>query len=224
MKQTKFILFLPVIELLGVIVPQENIHHLANYIYLELYLICVCGYLGMKKSMFLLLSIWSAWLLITSGSNAIQEYAQLEGGVVAALVYWIYRRPEWIPSEPPSENTIQIAFYYGDKSPFIAKIMALLGLNVRGIAVIIGDSAMVPVGKSGKIEKRPREALRKWIKLDSGIIIHKSSLCLFSDLEGNAVGNVGCMVAMKSILVLLGYWSPLDTPSSLMSKMLAWRK
>lgn len=217
MKQTKIIFLLPAIELLGVIVPQENIHHLAAYVQLELVVICLCGYFGMKQSMFLLMCVWAIWAL-TTNFNVIQEYAQIEAGVFASLVFWIYRRPEWIPSDPPSD-TVQIAFYYGDKSPFVAKLMAMLGLNVTGIAVIVGDEAYVPVGKSGRVEKRTRKALRKWIKLDTGVGSRHNAL------EGKNVDYAGCMKAFKDVLIeVITDWSPLDTPSSLMSKMLARRK
>jgi len=233
MKQTYLILLLPFIELLGVIIPQENISHFVTYFHLELAVICLCGYFGMKRSMFLLLSIWSIWLLVTNHWNVVQEYAQIEAGVFAALVYWVYRRPEWIPSDPPSD-TIQIAFYYGDKSPFVAKIMALIGLDVTGIAIIVGNEAYIPVGKSGRIENRTREALRKWIKLDTHISIGfldriAGKRPLFGnqlhDLIGKEVKYAGCMKVFRNMLIqVVPDLSPLDTSSSLMSKMLANRR
>ena len=189
----------------------------------------------MKKSMFLLLTLWIAWTLIINNFNVMQEYAQIQTGVFVALVYWVFRRPEWIPSDPPSDNTVQIAFYYGDKSPFIANVFSLLGFNVTGIAVIIGDVAMVPIGKSGKIEERTRGALKKWIKLDVGNLCHhcvtkdrpagwKGVKYNFCRLSGAPVGYGGCMEAMKPIISRLPYWSPLDSPSSLMSKILNGKK
>jgi len=232
MKQTKLILLLPAIELLVVIVPEENIHQLVGYVQLELFVICLCMYFGMKRSMALLLSIWAIWMLATNNWNVMQEYSNLEAGAFAALVYWIFRRPEWIPSDPLSDDTVQIAFYYGDNSPFLAKVFALLGLNVTGIAVIIGDVAMVPVGKKGKVERRERKLLKKWIKLDVGALTReppdgcgwRGVMFNFCRLEGVQIEKANCMTAMKPIISRLPYWSPLDSPSSLMSKILSGRK
>lgn len=240
-KQTPLIVLLPIIELLGVIVPQENVHHLAAYLHSELVIICLCGYFGMKRSMFFLLCFWSTWILVTNNLNVIQEYAQIEAGIFMALVFWVYRRPEWIPSDPPSE-TVQIAFYYGDKSPFIAKVMSLIGLPVTGIALIIGEDAIVPIEQKTKnqlktkkksviLEKRTRKSLKKWIKLDTRMAF-KNTGCvgkpLISEiikLEGQHLGYAECMKAFKNVLIqVVPDWSPMDTPSSLMSKMLANRR
>lgn len=226
MKQTKLILLLPVIELLSVMVPHQNILYLSYYYIAQLGVAFWSAYLGMKQSMALLLTIWFTWLLATNHLPVILEYAAIEAGMLMVLVCWIYKRPEWIPSDPPSNDTVQLAFYYGDKSPFIAKGMALLGLNVTGIAVIIGDVAMVPVCKSGRIEKRTRKGLKKWIKLDTRF--HGDSIIgydSFLGLEGKEVKPEGCMKVFEDILIkCVPDWSLLDSPSSLMSKILANKK
>jgi len=221
-KQTPLIILLPVIGILEVILAFEDDYLLINYVHLEMVIVAGCGYLGIKRGMWLLLALFYGWVFIT-GSIEITffaEYAATEAVLFGMLVFWIYRRPERVPSDPPSD-TVQIAFYYGDKSPFIAKIMSLLGLPVTGIAVIIRNEAYVPIGKSGKIEIRPRETLRKWIKLDTG---RNLPLTSYVCLEGREVKYAGCMKAFRGVLhQVVPDWSTLDTPSSLMSKMLDGR-
>jgi len=109
--------------------------------------------------------------------------------------------------------------------------MALIGFNVTGIAIIIGDVAMVPIGKSGKVEKRPREALKKWIKLDTGKTLipcwknDKGVDLSWSLLDGTELGCVGCMQIFEHILIqVVPDLLPLDSPSSLMTKVLAGKK
>lgn len=214
---------MPIIGILEVTLDFEDVYLLINYVYLEMIIVAICGYLGMKKAMWLLLALFYTWIFITglTGVMFFTEYAATESIVFGMLVYWVYRRPEWIPSDPPSD-TVQIAFYYGDKSPFVAKIMALLGMNVTGIAIVIGNEAIIPVGKSGKLEKRSREALRKWIKLDTRFKPTEDLLRNFHALEGKAVKYAGCITAFQLILVEIrpGYRQA-GTPSSLMIEVLA---
>lgn len=232
MKQTKLILFLPIIGIVEVLLTWQDVHLFQSFIYLEMVVACFCGYLGTKRDMWLLLAIYYSWIAVSDAIFMVPQWLSgAESLLFAMLVYWIYRRPEWIPSDPVSD-TVQIAFYYGDKSPFVAKIMSLIGMNVTGIAVIIGDWAIVPIEKSGMLEKRPSESLKKWIKLDTG---HKPGLKLdtvrgielirWAKLEGRKVEYAGCMKAFKDVLIqVVPDWSPNDTPSSLMGKMLANRK
>ncbi len=101
MKQNKLILALPCIGLLAVIVPIEGVHNLITYAKLELLVICLCGLLGTKRAMWLLLCVWATWNLVTSQILFNQQVAQLEAGVFMALVWWVLRRPDTIPSDPP---------------------------------------------------------------------------------------------------------------------------
>jgi len=220
MKQTKLILALPVIGLLSVIVPIEGVHNLITYVQLELYVICLCGCIAMKRAMWFLLCVWATWNLVTSQVLFAQEIAQLEAGAFMALFWWVLRRPDTIPSDPRSD-TVQIAFYSGSKSPLIAHLAALIGLPVTGIAVVIGDYAIVPVGKSGKLRKCPREALRGWIKLDTGKYF---PLDEFYRMDERDLPPAGCMCAFNNVLTkVVRDLSAVDTPSSLLTKLLANR-
>lgn len=222
MRQTKLILLLPIIGILEVVLFAENTHQLMGYIYMETALICICGYLGVKRDMWILLSLFYLWVFISNLYISFSlEAASIEAVILGMLVYWIYQRPERIPSDPPSE-TVQIAFYYGNKSPFIARIMSLIGLPVSGIGIIIWDEAIVPVGKAGKLQKRRREALKSWVKLDTKIMPKERDLTLFHSLEGQFVEHLGCMKAFYPFLNNLGIKPTID-PSSYMSKILNLR-
>jgi len=171
----------------------------------------------MRRHMWLLLCVWSAWNLTTSQVLFTQEMAQLIAGVFMALVFWILCRPDTIPSDPRSD-TVQIAFYHGNKSPIIARIAALVGMDVSGIAVIIGDEAIVPRGKTGKLERRPRETLRRWIKIDTGKYFPIDE---FYRMEGRNVPPSGCMCAFNNVLIkVVSDLSRVETPSSLLTKLL----
>lgn len=223
MKQTPLILTIPLIGILEVVLCDENVHLLINYVYMEALILCFCGYLGMKRDMWILFGLYFLWFISTNlaGISIYEEYAAIEAVVFGMLVYWIYKRPERIPSDPPSE-TVQIAFYYGTNSPLIARIMSLIGLPVTGIAVIIWDEAIIPIGKTGKLQKRPREALKAWIKLDTKIMPNERDIALFYSLEGQNVEYSGCMKAFYPFLNNIGIKPTVD-PSSYMSKILEIR-
>jgi len=223
-KQTPLIILLPLVGILEVILAVEDVNLLDNYVYIEVIILSICGYLGLKRDMWLLLTIFYVWVFITDAFIYFPLQASaIESVLFGMLVYWVYRRPERIPSDPRSD-TVQLAFYYGDKSPFIAKIMSLLGLPVTGVAVIIGDEAIVPIGKTGKLEKRPRKALRKWIILDTGAGFRNNGWLIIKKLEGKNVGYAGCIKALGVVLEqVVEDYSSTDTPSSLMNKVLAKR-
>jgi hypothetical protein len=186
----------------------------------------LAGYFGMKRPMFLLVALYATLvsLIEFSGVPVSHGYATFEAAMFLALVYCLYHRPEWIPSDPPTADTVQIGFYYGEKSPIAAHIMALLGMPATGIAIVIGKEAMVPIGKTGKMELRNRDALRKWCIIDTDQEPSEESMFEFYALEGVDVGACGCMKAASYFLDSLGAdLSATRNPSSYMEKVLARR-
>lgn len=222
MKQTSFILLLPVIGILEVILAFEDVYLLVNYVYFEMVIICICGYLGMKRDMWLLLAIFYGWVVISSlsGITFFSQYAAVEAVVFGMLVYWVYRRPERIPSDPPSD-TVQLAFYYGNKSPFIARIASLVGLPVTGVAVVLGNEAVIPVGKTGRLEKRSRATLRQWIILDTRIPSNPRIRHEFYKAINTNVRYAGCLYALLELIFAINPdYAQENTPSGLMSRVL----
>jgi len=224
---SKYILLLPVVELLAVIVPIESTHWLDTYEQIEVIIICLCGYFGVKKDIWLFIFIYFTWIFITDNLHVtvLQELALIEVGIFSALIYWLHARPERIPSDPQSK-TVQVAFYYGDKFPIIAKLSSFIGLPVNGIAIIIDGDGLLVIGRTGKLHKRSREAFRKWIILDTKVPVTERITSEFNLLEGQFTSRSGCMSAMKPFLTSLGdKYKPslLQSPSSYMSQVLAVR-
>jgi len=227
----KIVFILPIIELLGVIVTQDKIYLLLLYLQVQLMAVCWCAYIGIKKDLQLFLFIYFSWVcatdfLFSSFDISIPVTASLlETGIFTAIVFWIYNRPERIPSDPPSE-TVQIAFYYGDKSPLIARIASFLGLPVTGIGLIIGAHAMMVRGKTEKMIRLDRIELRKWIKLDTHVTASDEICEAFNAYEKQHVTYAGCLSALAPFLSMLGkkYKPSLaQSPSSYMSQVLGLR-
>jgi len=186
-KTTRWILLLPVVELLGVIVPIENIHWLVSFVHAETVILCLCGYFGMKRDLWLFVLLYLSWIGITDlfKFDILQEFALIETAAFAVIVWWLYKRPSRIPSDPHSRDTVQVAFYYGDKFPLVAKIASFVGLPVGGIGIIINDKGILMRGKTGKLEIRKRETFKKWIILDTKIKINEQIKREFNKLEGH---------------------------------------
>jgi len=227
-KSSKYVLLLPVVELLGVMLPLERIHWLVTYAQIEGIIICLCGYFGIKKDLWLFLSIYFFWILVTNNLPVIvpQELALIEVGIFSCIIFWLHQRPERIPSDPPSK-TVQIAFYYGEKFPFVAKLFSFIGLPVNGIGIIIDNDGIFVRGRTGKMEKRSRELFRRWIILDTKVPVNKDIIQNFHALEGQAASKSGCMIIITTFLSRLGAeYTPsslLQSPSSYMSQILSVR-
>jgi len=227
-KTTQWILFLPVIELLGVIVPAEDIRWLVSYAHAEIIILCLCGYLGMKKDLWLFVLLYLFWVGITDlfKFDILQELALIEATAFAVIVWWLYKRPARIPSDPQTKHTVQVAFCHGDKFILVAKIASFIGLPVTGVGIIIDGEGILVRGKTGILEKRKREEFRKWIILDTKIKINKQIVSEFDKLEGLTPSKSGCMVEMTPFLSSLGdHYKPslFESPSSYMSHILSLR-
>lgn len=219
---------MPIVELLGVIVPIESIYWLIFYVQVETVILCLCGYFGMKRDLWLFVLLYLSWICATTlfKIDFLQEFALIEAAAFAVIVWWLYRRPERIPSDPHSKNTAQVAFYYGDKFPLVAKIASFIGLPVSGIGIIIGDKGIMMRGKTGMLEEIDRTNFRKWIILDTNIEINGQIKGEFKNLKGKKTSKSGCMSVMTPFLSSLGdQYKPfrLQSPSSYMSQILDLR-
>jgi len=218
---TSLILLLPLIGIIEVILSWQGVQWLEILVYLEMVVICLCGYLGMTRPMWLLLTLFYTWVIVTDRFIAFSmQVAAIEAVIFGMLVYWVYKRPENIHSDTPSD-TVQVAFYKGLKYPFIAKLCTLFSYNVTGIAVVINDTVMMVRGKTGIIEKRARNSLNSWVIIDTYIKPDYKMIGAFLELEGDKVGYGGCMKAMKPVLNLLGDKRPLClSPAAYMEQLL----
>lgn len=219
MKQTSIILLIPLIGIFEVLLTWEQIYLLRNFVYLEMIVLCFCGVVGLRRDLWLLLCVFYSWIAISDQIFYFsQAQAYLEAALFFVLVYWVNIRPLWIPSDPPS-NTLQFAFYRGNKTPFISKVGQLFGLPVGGVAVIINDDALRPVGLRGVLELRQRSQLKMWIKLDTKIRVSNDIKKEFNNLIGKQTGKAGCLRALRPILSKTPLSGSIH-PSGLLSEIL----
>ena len=85
-------------------------------------MLCVYGLFRLRQDLWLFLAVFYTWVAI---SNQLHHFTPtqscIEAGVFFALVYWLNKRPLWIPSDPKSE-TLQFAFYRGLQIEFCRPI------------------------------------------------------------------------------------------------------
>ena len=190
----------------------------------ELVLLCVISPF-LKREILCVLGVYFLWIVVSDniGISFYEEWILIEVVCLACLLTWLHKRPERIPSDPPS-NTVQMAFYYGIKAPLIAKIISIFNLPFYGIAIVIGDDVMMPSGKSKCIKKVTRRHLNSWTILDTKIPVDDDILRSFKGLEGASVGKADCMEVVGEFLNKLGYdYKPSVDPSSYMAKILSLR-
>jgi len=177
-----------------------------------------------KKAHLFLFSAFFFWVFATSFFPSYpQSLALFEVAILTCLLFWIKKRPERIPSDPPS-NTVQVAFYYGIKAPFLAKLASLFNLPFYGIAIVINDNVMMPSKKTKCIRKVTREYLNLWTILDTTVPVNNDILSAFNLLEGAPIKSADCMKVMGGFLDKLGDdYTPTPDPSSYMAKILELR-
>ena len=217
-----FLLGIAAVELLAALVPYEDIQDLGLYFQLEFLFLCAATLCYVKWDAVFVLFAYSLWQTV---SDRLWAYPQwigvMEASILWMLLWWIYRRPERIPSDPIGD-TVCLAFYYGDKAPLIAKISSILSLPYTGIAVIIKDRAMVPRGKEKKIICRHPETLHPWTIVDTYIKPTPEILEAFNQLEGKPMGKAKCMKTMTPFLDKLGFGRSRD-PADYLLRVLAQR-
>jgi len=213
------VLLIPLLGVLEALLTFQNLHFLESYIQIELVILALCGCFTIRKSLWIFLTVFYFWVFVSDLLFSFSTYYVVTEVVVSAMIiYWLCKRPEKIPSDPPSD-TVQFAFRYGKKSPLIAKIASFIGLRVTSIAIIIGDEVILP--NQGKLEKHSRSILKNWIKLDTGVVVIENIKKEFKALENKEFAYAHCMLVLRQFMYLLGAgYGATSNPSSYMSKLL----